>query len=79
VFGYGLFYWATRLSLDSLSGFVIYLGYLILLTLVDFLATGMTVMLLLIDKMLILFLLGAIGFLASYWAVRRLYSAIRVD
>ncbi|KAF5385829.1 hypothetical protein D9615_002243 [Tricholomella constricta] len=61
VFGYGLFYWATRLSLDSLSGVVIYLGYLILLTLVDFLATG------------------TIGFLASYWAVRRLYSAIRVD
>ncbi|GLB37446.1 putative endomembrane protein 70 [Lyophyllum shimeji] len=61
LFGYGLFYWATRLSLDSLSGVVIYLGYLILLTLVDFLATG------------------TIGFLASYWAVRRLYSAIRVD
>ncbi|KAG5653985.1 hypothetical protein H0H81_008567 [Sphagnurus paluster] len=61
VFGYGLFYWATRLSLDSASGVVIYLGYLILLTLVDFLATG------------------TIGFLASYWAVRRLYSAIRVD
>ncbi|KAG6820735.1 hypothetical protein H0H93_012381 [Arthromyces matolae] len=40
VFAYGLFYWATRLSLDSLSSVVIYLGYLILLTLFDFLATG---------------------------------------
>ncbi|RDB25385.1 Transmembrane 9 superfamily member 7 [Hypsizygus marmoreus] len=61
VFAYGLFYWATRLSLDSLSGVVIYLGYLILITLVDFLVTG------------------TIGFLASYWAVRRLYTAIRID
>ncbi|KAG6811532.1 hypothetical protein H0H92_006965 [Tricholoma furcatifolium] len=61
VFCYGLFYWATRLSLDSFSGRVIYLGYLILLTLVDFLATG------------------TIGFLASYWAVHKLYRAIRVD
>jgi len=61
VFGYGLYYWATRLSLDSLSGQVIYFGYLFLLTLVNFLTTG------------------TIGFMASYWAVRRLYTAIRVD
>jgi len=40
LFGYGLFYWATRLSLDSFSGVVIYLGYLVLLTLCDFLVTG---------------------------------------
>ncbi|KAG6861098.1 hypothetical protein C0995_004035 [Termitomyces sp. Mi166 len=40
VFVYGLFYWATRLSLDSFSGVVIYLGYLILLTMIDFLASG---------------------------------------
>ncbi|KAF9465037.1 Nonaspanin TM9SF [Collybia nuda] len=61
VFAYGLFYWASRLSLDSLSSVFIYLGYLFLLTLLDFLVTG------------------TIGFLASYWAVRRLYSAIRID
>ena len=28
---------------------------------------------------LILLLAGTIGFLATYWAVRRLYGAIRVD
>ncbi|KAF9501505.1 hypothetical protein BDN71DRAFT_1380032 [Pleurotus eryngii] len=58
---YGLFYWASRLSLDSFSSVVLYLGYLLLLVLLDFLVTG------------------AIGFLASYWAVRKLYSAIRID
>jgi len=61
LFAYGLFYWASRLSLDSLSSVIIYLGYLTLLSLFTFLVTG------------------TIGFLASYWAVRKLYSAIRVD
>ncbi|KAH7914111.1 hypothetical protein BJ138DRAFT_1144427 [Hygrophoropsis aurantiaca] len=61
VLAYGLFYWASRLSLDSLSSVALYLGYLFLLVLMDFLVTG------------------TIGFLASYWAVRRLYKAIRVD
>ncbi|CAK5281733.1 unnamed protein product [Mycena citricolor] len=58
---YGLFFWASRLSLHSLSSAILYLGYLFLLVLLDFLVTG------------------TIGFLASYWAVRRLYSAIRID
>ncbi|KAH7884475.1 hypothetical protein F5I97DRAFT_1889772 [Phlebopus sp. FC_14] len=61
VFAYGLFYWMSRLSLDSFSSVALYLGYLLLLCVFDFLITG------------------TIGFLASYWAVRRLYSAIRVD
>lgn len=58
---YGLFYWASRMSLDSLSSILLYLGYLFLLAFMDFLVTG------------------TIGFLASYWAVRRLYSSIRID
>jgi len=58
---YGIFYWVSRLSLDSFSSVVLYMGYLILLALLDFLVTG------------------TIGFLATYWAVRKLYSAIRVD
>lgn len=58
---YGLGYWASRLSLDSLSGVVLYFGYLFLIVLLDFLVTG------------------SIGFLASYWAVRRLYTSIRID
>ncbi|KAH9949582.1 endosomal P24A protein [Amylocystis lapponica] len=58
---YGVFYWASRLSLDSFSSVVLYMGYLLLLALLDFLVTG------------------TIGFIATYWAVRRLYSAIRVD
>ncbi|OJA11697.1 hypothetical protein AZE42_02099 [Rhizopogon vesiculosus] len=61
LFAYGLFYWMSRLSLDSFSSVALYLGYLFLICLFDFLVTG------------------TIGFLASYWAVRRLYSAIRVD
>ncbi|KAJ7188196.1 hypothetical protein C8R46DRAFT_13709 [Mycena filopes] len=58
---YGLFFWASRLSLHSMSSAILYLGYLVLLVMLDFLITG------------------TIGFLASYWAVRRLYSAIRID
>ncbi|KAI0780137.1 Nonaspanin [Fomes fomentarius] len=58
---YGVVYWALRLSLDSMTSVVLYMGYLLLLALFDFLITG------------------TIGFLATYWAVRRLYSAIRVD
>jgi len=61
VIAYGLFYWATRLSLDSMTSRIMYLGYLFLLALFDFLITG------------------TIGFVASYWAVRRLYTAIRID
>ncbi|KAI0305469.1 Nonaspanin TM9SF [Multifurca ochricompacta] len=58
---YGLFYWVSRLSLDSFSSVILYLGYLFLLVLLDFLVTG------------------AIGFLATYWAIRRLYGSIRID
>ncbi|KAI0733184.1 endosomal P24A protein [Fomitopsis betulina] len=61
VLAYGVFYWASRLSLDSFSSVMLYMGYLLLLALLDFLVTG------------------TIGFLATYWAVRRLYSAIRID
>ncbi|KAF8829200.1 hypothetical protein HHX47_DHR3000931 [Lentinula edodes] len=61
VLAYGLFYWASRLSLGSFSSVALYMGYLLLLALLDFLVTG------------------TIGFLASYWAVRKLYSAIRID
>ncbi|KAJ2928666.1 hypothetical protein H1R20_g8444, partial [Candolleomyces eurysporus] len=61
IIAYGLFYWASRLKLDSKTSVVLYLGYLFLIALLDFLITG------------------TVGFLASYWAVRRLYSAIRID
>ncbi|KAF6762985.1 endosomal P24A protein [Ephemerocybe angulata] len=61
VLAYGLFYWATRLSLESKTSMVLYLGYLFLIAFLDFIITG------------------TIGFIASYWAVRKLYSAIRID
>lgn len=37
---YGLFYWLSRLSLDSFSSVALYLGYLFLLVILDFLVTG---------------------------------------
>ncbi len=37
---YGIFYWASRLSLDSFSSVVLYMGYLLLLVILDFLVTG---------------------------------------
>ncbi|KAJ8076488.1 Transmembrane 9 super member 2 [Marasmius tenuissimus] len=58
---YGLFYWASRLSLGSFSSIALYLGYLFVLAFLDFLVTG------------------TIGFLASYWAVRKLYGSVRID
>jgi len=61
VLAYGLFYWASRLSLGSFQSTCLYIGYLLLIAFFDFLVTG------------------TIGFLATYWAVRRLYGAIRVD
>ena len=76
---YGLFYWASRLSLDSFSSVVLYLGYLLLLVLLDFLVTGTVSFRSLIHSADRAPPAGTIGFLASYWAVRRLYSAIRID
>ena len=40
VVAYGLFYGISRLRLGSLSSVVLYLGYLLLLALLDFLVTG---------------------------------------
>ena len=37
---YGLFYSVSRLSLDSFSSVALYLGYLFLLVVLDFLVTG---------------------------------------
>jgi transmembrane 9 superfamily protein 2/4 len=79
VFAYGLFYWASRLSLGSLTSVIIYLGYLTILSLFTFLVTGWCASTFSPLEMLISSLIGTIGFLASYWAVRRLYGAIRVD
>ncbi|KAF5321341.1 hypothetical protein D9619_001767 [Psilocybe cf. subviscida] len=61
VMAYGLFYWGSQLKLESIQSVVLYLGYLFLIALLDFLMTG------------------TIGFLASYWAVHRLYGAVRID
>jgi transmembrane 9 superfamily member 2/4 len=75
---YGLYYWVSRISLDSLSGIVLYLGYLFLIVLLDFLITGkyMSHSLDCDDDRTPL---GTIGFLASFWAVRRIYKSIRID
>jgi transmembrane 9 superfamily protein 2/4 len=40
VLAYGLFYWASRLSLYSGTSVVLYLGYLFLIAFLDFLITG---------------------------------------
>ena len=57
---------------------MLYLGYLFLLALLDFLVTGKLTPRL--DAFINFgFAKGTIGFLASYWAIRKLYSAIRID
>ncbi|PVG01267.1 hypothetical protein CPB86DRAFT_805430 [Serendipita vermifera] len=58
---YGIYYWLSRLSLDSMASIVLYFGYLLILALINFIVTG------------------TIGFLASAWAVRRIYAAVRID
>ena len=40
ILAYGLFYWATQLKLQSLTSVLLYLGYLFLISLLDFLVTG---------------------------------------
>ena len=40
VLAYGLFYWASRLSLGTFQSAFLYMGYLFLLALFDFLVTG---------------------------------------
>lgn len=40
VLAYGLFYWISRLSLGSFSSVVLYMGYLLLLSVFVFLITG---------------------------------------
>ncbi|KAK4686804.1 transmembrane 9 superfamily member 2/4, partial [Tremellales sp. Uapishka_1] len=61
LFAYGVWYWASRLSLDSFTSVVLYFGYLFLFSLLDFLVGG------------------SIGYIATYFALRRLYGSIRVD
>ena len=43
---YGLYYWLSRLSLDSVTSVILYLGYLLLLVLLDFLVTGKSIIIL---------------------------------
>ena len=47
---YGLFYWVSRLSLDSFSSVILYLGYLFLLVILDFLVTGQSLVLALLSR-----------------------------
>ncbi|WVW86608.1 hypothetical protein I302_108661 [Kwoniella bestiolae CBS 10118] len=61
LFVYGIWYWASRLSLDSFTSVVLYFGYLFLFSLLNFLIGG------------------SIGYVATYFAIRRLYASIRVD
>lgn len=60
ILGYGLIY-GSRLHLDGISSKVLYLGYLLLIALVDFVVTG------------------TIGYLATFYFLKRIYSQIRVD
>ena len=57
---YGVYY-AFRLTLDGISSKVLYLGYLCLIALLDFLITG------------------TIGYLSTYYFLRKMYGQIRVD
>lgn len=80
VFGYGIVYWLTQISTSSGSSFVLYLGYLVLMSVLVFLMTGEWNREVLIDCCALIDRLpGSIGFLAAYWAVLRLYGRIRVD
>ncbi|KAJ7072294.1 hypothetical protein C8F01DRAFT_1243356 [Mycena amicta] len=76
---YGLFFWASQLSLHSLSSAILYLGYLLLLVLLDFLITGVHYKLKLADFSVDCGSQAQLDSWPSWWAVRRLYSAIRID
>ncbi|KNZ63645.1 hypothetical protein VP01_1118g5 [Puccinia sorghi] len=57
---YGLLY-ATRLSLHGFTSIALYLGYLMLIALLDFLMTG------------------SIGYIATFFFVKKIYSRVRID
>lgn len=40
LFAYGIFFWSTRMELPGLSNKILFLGYLLLISLVDFLLFG---------------------------------------
>lgn len=75
---YGVFYWASRLSLDSLASVVLYIGYLSAQISFHFLPGAPTNGRLDASSLLLslanFLLTGSIGFLASYFAIRRLYG-----
>lgn len=85
LFLYGLFYWGTRLELEGFSNRILYMGYLSLLSVLNFLLFGelrcqrlMTQRSIAIE-MAPLNLAGTIGWGASYIAIRSMYRSVRVD
>lgn len=60
ILAYGIVY-GFRLTLDGISSKMLYLGYLFLITLIDFVVCG------------------AMGYLSTYYFLRRMYAQIRVD
>lgn len=53
--------WITKLSMSSVAGTVLYLGYSLLISFLAFILTG------------------SIGYFASWWFVRKIYSSIKID
>lgn len=78
VFVNALIFWATRVSFGGLTGAVLYVGYSALIGFLVYILTG---------KLSRLFesyfsltkCIGSIGFVASWFFVRKIYSSIKVD
>lgn len=78
VFVNALIFWATRVSFGGLTGAVLYVGYSALIGFLVYILTG---------KLSRLFesyfsltkYIGSIGFVASWFFVRKIYSSIKVD
>lgn len=79
VFLSALAFWASRLSLGSVTSAVLYLGYSALISLLVFVLTGMSQLLYHKSMIVANVKLGTIGFLASWIFVHRIYRSIKVD
>jgi transmembrane 9 superfamily protein 2/4 len=79
VFANALIYWLMKLQLGGLTGSVLYIGYSALISFLFFILTGMLLSRIEITVSLTNFLIGSIGFFASWGFVQKIYGSIKID
>lgn len=79
IFLNALIHWVSKLSLSSLTGTVLYIGYSLLISFLFFILTGTSSHNRFYKLQLTNCNAGSIGFFASWWFCRKIYSSIKID